>query len=253
MGQMRARSAYEAAAIAPDVVTGSVAPSEPARSAEPSRLVRWSPLGGLVWFMGWAAVVAASAIEGGGGGDTAADVLERARSSDVAIGLTLMVTVFSPLLLGVFVAGLCARLRAAGADAESVFALVGGTVFTTLIVIADVIVFAPLAELVGHDAGRQLWHARTILVLEDVSWFVLASAGFAAGLMIVASSVGTRRAGVLAGWRFWSSLALGIASFATIAFVGAFAWFLWIGAASIGMLARSRVSAAAGTQLPARS
>jgi hypothetical protein len=207
-----------------------------------SRLVRWSPLGGLVWFLGWVAVIAASAVEGAGGGDTPADVVERAKSGDVAIGLTLIVSFLSPLLLGAFVAGLGARLRERGAEAESLLAVVAGTVFTVLLVIADLIVFGPLSELPAKGAEEQLRAAQTILVLEDVSWFVLAGAGVAAGLMIVASSVGARRTGAVRARIFWPSLLLGVLSLGTIAFVGAFGWFLWIAAASIGMLARSRAS-----------
>jgi hypothetical protein len=121
-----------------------------------------------------------------------------------------------------------------------VLALIGGVAFTVLLFLTDTIVFAPLAELPNKDESVQLAYAQTILLLEDVSWHVFAGAGVAAALMIVATSLGARRAGAVTGWRFWASLLLGVVSLATIAFVGAFAWLLWIGVASIGMLAGSR-------------
>jgi hypothetical protein len=104
----------------------------------------------------------------------------------------------------------------------------------------DVIVFVPLSELPSQHESVQLENAATVLLLEDLSWFLLALAGAGAGLMILAASVGARGAGLLRGWAFWASVVLGIVAFATIAFVGAFAWLVWIGLASVALLARSR-------------
>jgi len=202
---------------------------------ERSWLLRWSPLGGLLWFL---AYPVGELIGTGGGGETAAEVIDRAESHQVGIGVIQLVVLFSPLLLGWFVGGLYLRLRAASAETEGALALIGGIVFSTLIVIADTITFAPLTELPNKDEGVQSAYARTIPVLEDVTWHVQGAAGVAAALMIIASSLGARRCGVLGGWPFTASLFLGIVSLATIAFVGVFAWLIWIGFTSVAMLAR---------------
>lgn len=215
-----------------DAVATHAALREPSDTAN-GRLVRWSPVGGLLWLAGTVAAIAV----GTGSGDTAAEIVERAEGHQLGIGIWVIVTLLYPLLLGWFVGGLAVRLRTAGAEAESTFALVGGTVFTVLLFVVDVIVFVPLSELSSRDTSVQLEYASVIPVLEDVSWFVLGGAGVAAAAMIVASSLGARRVGLVSGWAFWVSLVLGVVALATIAFVGALAWVLWIGLASFWMLA----------------
>lgn len=81
------------------------------------------------------------------------------------------------------------------------------------------------------------WKQRAALVVpEEAMWFFLGGAGVGSGAMIVAASLGARRAGRTAGWASSASLLAGIVAFATAAFVGAYAWLLWIGVASIAML-----------------
>jgi hypothetical protein len=199
-------------------------------------LVRWSPLGGLVWFLAYPV----GELIGTGGGTITAEVVERAETHKTGIGIMGIVVVLSPLLLGWFVGGLYVRLRAAGADAEGVLALIGGVTFMALLFVADTMVFAPLTELPNKEENVQTTFAQTIPVLEAASWNVQAGAGVAATLMIVATSLGARRTGLLRRWAFWISLALGVVSLMTIGFIGVFAWLFWIGLASIWMLARSR-------------
>jgi hypothetical protein len=201
-----------------------------------SWLVRWSPLGGLLWFLAYPV----GELIGTGSGTTPAEVVERAESHQAGIGIIQIVVLLSPLLLGWFVGGLYVRLSAAGAEAESVLALIGGVTFIVLLSLADTIVFAPLLELPNKDDAVQATFAQAIPVLEAASWTVQGGAGVAAALMIVASSIGARRTGSLAGWIFWISLALGVVSLFTIGFIGVFAWLFWIGLASIAMLARLR-------------
>jgi hypothetical protein len=119
-------------------------------SGEPigrSWLVRWSPLGGLLWFVG---TVVAITI-GTGSGDTAPEILARARSNEVGIGVWVIAALLYPLLLGWFVGGLATRLWQAGGNAEAVFALIGGTIFTVRLFLVDVIVFVPLSEITSKD------------------------------------------------------------------------------------------------------
>lgn len=192
--------------------------------------MRWSPLGGLLWFVAYPI----GFLIGTGSGDTASEVIERADSHELGIGIALIVVLISPLLLGWFVGGLYLRLRALGALTESIFALIGGAVFTVLLFVADTIVLAALSELGSADEAVQASYAQTILVLEDVSWNVQGGAGVATALMIIASSVGARRS--IPRWTFWVSLALGIVSLNTIGFIGVFAWIVWVGAAAVVML-----------------
>lgn len=204
-----------------------------------SWLMRWAPLGGLLWFLAYPV----GQLIGTGGGETAAEVIDRAESHRLGIGIVQLVVLFSPLLLGWFVGGLHLRLRAVGADAESVFALVGGIAFTVLLFLADTITFAPLSELPNKDASVQSAYAESIPVLEAVSWNVQGGAGAAAALMIIASSQGARRGAALEGWLFGASLFLGVLALATVAFVGVFAWLIWVGCASVAMLVRGRARA----------
>jgi hypothetical protein len=101
-----------------------------------------------------------------------------------------------------------------------VLALIGGTVFIVLLVLADTMVMAPLAELPDKSASAQFAQAQTILTLEDVSWVVQGAAGVGAALMIIAASLGARRGGAAGRLMFGVSLALGALSGATIAFIG---------------------------------
>jgi hypothetical protein len=159
-------------------------------------------------------------------------------AEEVWYGAFLIFVLLYPLLLGCFVGGLHLRLRATGADAEAVLALVGGVTFTVLVFLTDVVVFGGLGELTNVDEDQRFAYAQTVLDLERIVWFVQAGAGVGAALMIVAASFGMRRVGAIGRWTFWPSLLLGIVSLNTIGFVGVLAWFAWIGLAAIWMLTR---------------
>jgi hypothetical protein len=107
-----------------------------------------------------------------------------------------------------------------------------------LLFVADTIVLAALSQLGSAEDTAQASYAQTILVLEDVSWAVQGGAGVAAALMIISSSVGARRS--IPRWMFWVSLALGVVALNTIAFIGVFAWLVWVGAAAVVMLVTDR-------------
>jgi hypothetical protein len=67
------------------------APASAERREAGSWLVRWAPLGGLVWFVAYPA----GFLFGTGGGDTPAEVVDRAESHEVGIGIVQMVALLS--------------------------------------------------------------------------------------------------------------------------------------------------------------
>lgn len=198
-----------------------------------SLLARWAPLGGLAFLAGIVTLVIAA----DEAGDTPTEVIAYAESHSGAIDALGLFALLSLLLLGWFVAGLHVRLLAAGARLEATFALAAGAAFTLLLFLTLMIWYVPLIELDDALEGSlQTSKAETFLGLEDIGWFTLGGSGVAAGMMILAASVGARRAGLVPSWAGWVGVALGIISLATIAFVGLFAWLLWILVASLLML-----------------
>ncbi len=209
-----------------------------AQRSDRSRLVRWSPLGGLLWVIG--IVVLVSTPASGGSGDTAAEVVRQAEENEW-YGLHGMFGLLSILLLGWFVVGLALRLRDAGARDEGVAALVGGVIFIVLFYVWEWIGFTWLAVIPEQDAeDEKLSLATTYLAVDPTLWWLLAGAGVGAGVMAIAASLGALRTRSAPAWAGWIGVVLGIISLATVAYVGAIAWFLWILLASVGMLVRSR-------------
>lgn len=216
-------------ALAPSVASG--------RS---SLLARWAPLGGLLFAAGLIALLFTS----GDTGDTAAEVVAYAESNSGEVDATGLFGLISLLLLGWFVGGLHVRLLAVGARVEATFALAAGAAFALLFFVTLMIWYAPLMELDDESpASLQASEAETYLGIEDIGWFMLGGSGIAAGVMIVAASLGARRGGLVPGWAGWVGVALGIVALATIAFFGLIAWLLWIVLASVLMLWRPPTSA----------
>ena len=71
--------------------------------------------------------------------------------------------------------------------------------------------------------------------------------------MAIAASLAAMRAGLVPTWAGWLGVALGVAGFATVAFVGLFAWLAWIVLASIVMLMTQRRDASPVTAVRART
>jgi hypothetical protein len=137
-----------------------------------------------------------------------------------------------------FVAGLYTRLRKAGTITEAVLALVGGVAFSLLFFVALTIWSAPLID-IEQDEAMALAQASAFLTIDDVGWVALGGAGIGAGLMAIAASLGALRAQVVPAWAGWLGVALGVASFATVTFVGIFAWLAWMLVVSVGLLAKA--------------
>lgn len=213
----------------------SVAVPTTARSGA-SWLERWSPLGGLLFVIG--AVALALSPAGGETGETAAEVVSFARSNDAWMVVASIFGLAALVLTAWFVAGLYTRLRKAGTITEAVLALVGGVAFSLLFFVALTIWSAPLID-IEQDEAMALAQASAFLTIDDVGWVALGGAGIGAGLMAIAASLGALRAQVVPAWAGWLGVALGVASFATVTFVGIFAWLAWMLVVSVGLLAKA--------------
>lgn len=206
-----------------------------AAEAAGSWIVRWSPLGGLVFVVGAVILAFTPALEGPG--DTPAEVVAFAEDNEFWTGTLAIFSLASLLLLGWFVAGLALRLREAGASSEAAVALVGGVTFVVLSFIAFTIFTAPLFGITeDNTSAERLSIASTLMNIDDIGWVVLGGSGVGAGLMAIAASLGALRTRSAPAWASWIGVLLGVLSLATIAFVGVFGWLLWIGLTSLGML-----------------
>ena len=200
-----------------------------------SWIVRWSPLGGLIFVVGAVILAFTPALEGSG--DTPAEVVAFAEDNESWTGILAIFSLASLLLLGWFVAGLAVRLREVSASAEAAVALVGGVTFVVLSFIAFTIFTAPLFGInEDNSSAEKLSIASTLLNIDDIGWVALGGSGVGAGLMAIAASLGALRTRSAPAWACWIGVLLGVLSLATITFVGLFGWLLWIGLASLGML-----------------
>ncbi len=211
---------------------------EATAAPQQSWLVRWSPLGGLIYVIGLVVIFLTPA--GDETGDTAAEVVRQAEANENWYGALAIFGLLALLLMGWFVAGLAVRLRDVGARDEGVVALVGGVAFTVLSFMALNIFMSPLFGITDGDPteDEKLSIATTYLNIDDVGWVTLAGAGVGAGLMAIAASLGAMRTRWAPTWAGVIGILLGLVSLATIAFVGIFAWLAWILLASIAMLVR---------------
>jgi hypothetical protein len=202
-----------------------------------SWLVRWSPLGGLVYVIGLVILFLTPA--GDETPSTAAEVVSYAESHENWHAAAVIVGLAGLLLVGWFVAGLAVRLRDAGARDEGTVAFAGGITFAVLSFMALNVFFSPLFGVTEGDTQvEKLSAATTFLNVDDIGWVALGGAGVAAGLMAIAASLGAMRTGSAPTWAGVIGIILGVASLATIAFVGIFAWLAWILLASVAMLIR---------------
>ncbi|MBM2823956.1 MAG: hypothetical protein HW413_2702 [Thermoleophilia bacterium] len=210
-----------------------------AATTAPSRgwLMRWSPLGGLVYVIGLVILFLTPA--GDEAGDTAAEVVSNAEANENWYGALVIFGLVGLLLIAWFVAGLAVRLRDSGARDEGTVAFAGGITFATLSFMALNIFISPLFSITEEDTqDAKLSAATTFLNVDDIGWVALGGAGVAAGLMAIAASIGAMRTRSTPTWAGVIGILLGVASLATIAFVGIFAWLAWILLASVAMLIR---------------
>lgn len=185
-----------------------------------------------------------SFITSGDTGDTAAELIAYAEGSATDIWMLQIVALLAPLLIGVFVASLWVRLRAAN-EAYRALTVIGGTLFVAFLSVGLTLWAAPLLssdELT--TAGAEAY-----LAYDDAGWVLLGLGGISIGTMIIAVSLAALELGLVPRWAGWVSLALGIVSLATIVAVGIFAWVIWLIAAG-GFLLFGRERSAAAAEAP---
>lgn len=172
-----------------------------------------------------------SFLTGSDSGDTAAGLMSYAEEQSADIWVIQILALLAPLLIGVFVASLATRLRAAH-EAFRALTLIGGTLFIAFTAVGLTLWAAPLlASDELTEAGAEAY-----LAYDDAGWVLLGLGGVSIGVMIMAVSLAARELDLLPSWAVWVSLVLGVVSLATVAAVGIFAWIIWMVAAGVLLL-----------------
>lgn len=179
-------------------------------------------------------------------GDTAAELIAYANDNEAEAWTLQVIGLAAPLLIGVFVASLWVRLRAAN-EAYRALTAIGGTLFIAFLSVGLTLWAAPLI-----DAGALTTAgAEGYLAFDDAGWVLLGLSGISIGVMIIAASLAALELGLLPKWAAWVSVALGVVALATIVAIGIFAWAVWLIAAGLFLLfageRRAPVAAAPGT------
>jgi hypothetical protein len=179
-------------------------------------------------------------------GDTAAELIAYAKDHATEAWLLQIVGLAAPILIGLFVASLWPRLRAAS-DSYRALTLIGGTLFVAFFSTAMTLWAAPLLDADSlTEAGADAY-----LAFDDAGWILLGIGGVSIGAMIVAVSLAALEHGWLPKWAGWVSLLLGVVSLATVVAVGIFAWAIWLIAAGVFLLLENRRAAPAAEPPPA--
>jgi hypothetical protein len=173
-------------------------------------------------------------LSSGDTGDTPEELIAYAEGNEIELGAMLFLGLATPLLIGPFLAAVAARMGPLDDLVPRALTLVGGTTFIVFFAITMLFWSGPLLD--NGDLTTE--SARSYLLFEDFGWFTLGTSGVGAGLMIIGVSLAGRSLGWTPPWLFWVGIALGIASFATIAFLGMFAWLAWFIAAGALLLWR---------------
>ncbi len=210
----------------------------PVREHSTSALVRWSPIGGLLFVLGWLALTILTPL-GDDIGETPADVVAYATKNDDWMVVGAIAGLASLPLIGCFVIGLYARMQRVEDRTLALLTLVGGIAFAVLFFIAVAIWTMPLADM----GGQKLAEASAYLMADDIGWLILGGAGVGAGLMAIGGSLVALRTRAVPAWAGWLGVAAGVGSFATITFLGIFAWLAWMLVVSVALLARGERTA----------
>lgn len=190
---------------------------------------RWSPLGGLLFFVGVVVLLALNP----DAGETPAEVIEAA--DDDAFGfLAIFALVSIPLILW-FVSGLHAKVRRMESNTAPGLVIGGGIGFALLFFVSMEFFAAPLIDFEDGNASEA---AIAYLTFDDFGWFALGGAGASFALMALAASVAALKAGAVTKWVGILGAVVGVLAGATITFFGIFAWLAWILVYSLGALVK---------------
>jgi hypothetical protein len=213
---------------------------EAAASTRPrTGLVRWAPLGGLVFVVLF--VIGTILLFSGAPSGDDPPAKFRAWFSDsgnrdrVNIGW---------LLVGL---GLFFLLWFIGALRRSVSSLDDDGFLTSMVTIGGTI-YAALAltavalnngiRTMSDDTFQHRVYPELIHAADDAGWVIHASGGAGLAAMIIATGIAFMSRGVWPRWAGWLTVAVGILSLGSIAFVPDFLWLAWILAVSVVLFLR---------------
>jgi hypothetical protein len=205
-------------------------PETAAAPPQRSWLERLAPLGPIVFAL-WLLI---GFLASGETGDTTAEVIAYANDHEGEMIALLLLGLATPILIGIFVAALAAKMRTLPDPMPRALTLIGGTGFIVFFAITALFWTGPLLDTGDLTEGS----AQAYLLYDDFGWFSLAVSGVCAGLMIIGVSLAALRLRWGPSWLAWVGIVLGLASFATIAFIGMFAWIAWFLVAGVLLLWR---------------
>jgi hypothetical protein len=189
---------------------------------------RWSPLGGLLFVIGFIVLLAFDP----DAGETPQEVIKSAEENKFAYA-AIFALVSIPLIMW-FVSGLHAKVRRMNSNTAPGLVMAGGTGFALLFFLAIEMFAAPLVDFPGKADPTAA--ANAFLTVDDVGWFTLGGAGASFAIMALAASVAALKAGAVPKWLGWLGAIVGVLAGATITFFGIFAWLAWILVYSLGAL-----------------
>jgi hypothetical protein len=212
-------------------VPGVSAPETVAARRRSGWLERIAPAGPIIFAI-WGLITFFSS---GDSGDTAEELIAYAADDETALHSLAFLALATPLLLGPFVASLTGKMARLENQMARALTLLGGTGFVVFFVTAMLSWSAPLLDTGDLSTAA----AESYLAYDDFGWIILGTAGVCAGLLIIGTSLAAMQLGWAPAWVSWVGVALGVASFATVAFLGMFAWLAWFIAAGALLLWRS--------------
>jgi hypothetical protein len=183
---------------------------------------RWSPLGGLLFVIGFIVLLALNPDSG----ETPEEVIKAAHDKENLYAYVAIFALVSIPLIIWFVSGLHAKVRRMESNTAPGLVMAGGTGFALLFFVSMEIFAAPFLDFPGKADPTAA--ANAFLVFDDFGWVTLGGAGVAFALMALSASVAALKAGAVPKWLGWLGAIVGVLAAATITFFGIFAWLAWI-------------------------
>jgi hypothetical protein len=211
----------------------------PATTSPRTGLLRWAPLGGILFVVLF--VIGTLFLFSGepSGDDPPAKFMawfgDSGHRDRIHVGWLL-------IGLGVFfLLWFIAALRRAVSSADSdgfltSIVTIGGTIYAALALTA--VAVSDGIRTMSDDTFQHRVYPELIHAADDASWVIHASGAAGMAAMIIAASVAFMSRGIWPRWAGWLSIVVGILSLASIAFFPQFLWLLWILVVSITLFIR---------------
>lgn len=213
---------------------------EPVAAASPrTGLVRWAPLGGIV-FVVLFVIGTLFLFSGAPSGDdppakytawfASSSHRDRINVGWILIGLGVFFLLW-------FIAAL--RRAVSNVDGDGFLTsivTIGGTIYAALALTA--VAVSQGIRTMSDDTFQHRVYPELIHAADDASWVIHATGAAGLAAMIIAASVAFMSRGIWPRWAGWLSILIGVLSLASIAFFPQFLWLLWILVVSITLLIR---------------